>query len=165
MKHFFFLFMFCAFSISGNAQEKSAVTPPAYTQYPLPQFSILLADSLTWYTKKDLSQKKKTIIMVFSPDCDHCKHEIELIKKNIRQFSGTQIVMATTLSLEKMKDFYNRYDLGRYKNITVGRDTRYFFPSYFKVQFLPFMAIYDKNFKLLKTFEGTTKWEELSKYL
>lgn len=165
MKYLYFLCLFCACVVSGIAQEKAVATPPVYTQYPLPQFSILLTDSLTWFTKKDLPQKRKTIIMVFSPDCEHCKHEIELIKKNIRQFSGTQIVMTTTQPFEKMKDFYNHYDLKKFKNITVGRDTRYFFPGFFKVQFLPFMAIYDKNFKLLKTFEGTTKWEELSKYL
>ncbi|MCO5237076.1 MAG: redoxin domain-containing protein [Chitinophagaceae bacterium] len=165
MRYLFFLFLFFASGAPVAAQDNKSDKPPVYAQYPLPQFSILLTDSATWYTKKDLPPKKKTIFMVFSPECEHCKHEIELIKKNIRQFSGTQIVMTTTLSFDKMKDFYNHYELKNYKNIVVGRDTRYFFPSYFKVHFLPFMAIYDKNFKLLKTFEGTTKWDELAKYL
>jgi thiol-disulfide isomerase/thioredoxin len=136
-----------------------------YAQYPLPQFSVLLADSTTWYTKNDLPKRKKTIIMLFSPDCEHCKHETELIKKNISQFSGAHIVMITTLSFDKMLQFYKDFELEKFKNITVGRDTRFFFANYFKIHYLPFLAIYDKKYKLLKTFQGAPKWEDLMEYL
>lgn len=163
-----YLLIFCMLSLSiqrGVAQHDTTKTTPLYAQYPLPQFSILLTDSVTWYTKNDIPQRKKTIIMLFSPDCEHCKHETELIKKNISHFKGTQIVMVTPMPFQKMLDYYNHYELHKFKNITVGRDPRFFFSNYFKVRFLPFMAIYDKNFRLLKTFEGSTKWEDLVTYL
>ena len=35
------------------------------------------------------------MLMVFSPDCEHCQHETEEIIKNIDQFKKYQIVMAT----------------------------------------------------------------------
>lgn len=159
------LIFFLSISFSFAQQDTAAGATPVYMQFPLPQFSILLSDSVTWYTKNDLPKKKKTLIMVFSPDCEHCQHETETIKKRINDFKNFQILMVTPMPLYKMNEFYNHYELRKYKNITVGRDTKFFFPNYFKVRFLPFMAIYDKNFRLLKTFEGTPSWDELSTYL
>ena len=165
MRYLFILFVLCVCSERSIAQHDTVKTAPLYTQYPLPQFSILLTDSVTWYTKNDLPKRKKTMIMLFSPDCDHCKKETALIKKNISRFSGTQIVMVTSMPFHKMREFYEHFELQQYKNITVGRDPKFFFSNYFKVHYLPFLAIYDKNYKLLKTFEGSTKWEDLVKYL
>lgn len=165
MRYWSFLVIICFWSNLCVAQNDTSKAKPLYTQYPLPQFSILLTDSATWYTKNDLPGKKKTIIMLFSPDCEHCKHETELIKKNIKQFSGTHLVMITTLSFDKMLQFYKDFGLGKFRNITVGRDTKFFFPNYFKVHYLPFLAIYDKKHRLLKTFEGAPKWEDLVEYL
>ncbi|HRO45039.1 thioredoxin-like domain-containing protein [Agriterribacter sp.] len=165
MRYLFILLVLCVCNKQSTAQHDTAKTAPLYTQYPLPQFSILLTDSVTWYTKNDLPRKKKTVIMLFSPDCEHCKHETELIKKNISQFSGTQIVMVTPMPFAKMQEFYEHFELHKFKNITVGRDPKFFFSNYFKVHYLPFFAIYDKNYKLLKTFEGSTKLEDLVKYL
>lgn len=165
MRYLFILFALCVGSERSIAQHDTVKTTPLYTQYPLPQFSILLTDSATWYTKNDLPKRKKTMIMLFSPDCDHCKHETELIKKNISRFRGIQIVMVTPMPFHKMREFYEHFELQQYKNITVGRDPKFFFSNYFKVHYLPFLAIYDKNYKLLKTFEGSTKWEDLVKYL
>lgn len=147
------------------AQNDSASAQPAYLQYPLPQFSILLTDSATWYTKADLPKKKKILVMLFSPDCEHCKHETVLIKKNIKQFGSTQILMITTLPFDKMVAFYKDFELQKFSNITVGRDTKFFFSNYFKIHYLPFLALYDKKYKLLKTFEGSPKWEELMTYI
>jgi len=165
MRYCFFLLVFCLVLKKGIAQNDSTNSEPAYMQYPLPQFSILLTDSATWYTKSNLPKKKKIIIMLFSPDCEHCKHETELIKKNIKQFRETQIVMITTLPFDKMVDFYKHFELQKFSNIIVGRDTKFFFSNYFKIHYLPFMAIYDKKYKLLKTFEGSPKWEELTTYI
>lgn len=166
MRLLFFFPVFLLSIFGGFAQQDAnAGAAPVYMQYPLPQFSILLSDSLTWYTKNDLPRRKKTLIMVFSPDCEHCKHETEMIKKKIDDFKNFQIVMVTPMPLHKMNEFYDHYELRKYKNITVGRDTKFFFPNYFKVRFLPFMAIYDSNFRLLKAFEGTPRWDELSGYL
>ena len=165
MRYWSFLVVICLWSNPGIAQNDTSKAKPLYTQYPLPQFSVLLTDSTTWYTKNDLPKRKKTIIMLFSPDCEHCKHETELIKKNIKQFGNTQIVMINTLPFDKMLQFYNDFGLREFKNITVGRDTKFFFGNYFKIHYLPFLAIYDKKYKLLKTFEGTPKWEDLMEYL
>jgi hypothetical protein len=43
----------------------------------------------------------------------------------------------------------------------MGRDKKYFLANYFKVRFVPFIAIYDKNYKLKKVFEGGATMEQL----
>jgi hypothetical protein len=61
--------------ISGfmsNAQQGQAPKQePAYKRFPtIPALELLRPDS-TKFTKDDL-KKQNTLIMYFSPDCDHC---------------------------------------------------------------------------------------------
>lgn len=147
----------------GYAQTDSIA--PAYTHFPLPQFSVLLPDSVTWYTKKDLPKNKKTLVMVFSPDCEHCQHETELIKTNIAKFKRTQILMVTPIAFDKTKKFYEKYELKNFNNIVVGYDPKFFFTGYFKLKMFPFIAIYDKKDTLIKTFEGAVKMDDLLEYV
>ncbi|MGN6436318.1 MAG: TlpA family protein disulfide reductase [Agriterribacter sp.] len=163
MRYLLTFFAVSVISLNSFCQANAAKSAPAYAQYPLPQFSILLSDSTTWYTKDQLPKGKKVIVMLFSPDCEHCKHETEQIKKNIEVFKKSHILMITTLPLEKMREFTKHYDLAQYKNITVAKDPKYFFASYYKIRYLPFIAVYDKKHEFLKSFEGNPKWEEFEK--
>lgn len=135
--------------------------PPAFTGYPLPQFSLLLTDSATSFTKANLPKGKQVLVMLFSPDCDHCKKETETIKANIKDFKNTHVLMVTSQSFEKMRAFYKEYGLADFKGITVGHDPRFFFPTYYKIKFFPFLVFYDKKDQYRKHFEGNAKWEEL----
>lgn len=165
MRYLFVLFLGFCCVLKGYSQSDAEKKAPVYAQYPLPQFSVLLTDSTTWYTKDQLPKDKKTIIMLFSPDCEHCKHETESIKKNIGEFKKSHILMVTTLPFDKMLEFYKKFDLAKYKNISVARDTKFFFSNFYKIRYLPFIAIYDKKQKFLKSFEGNPKWEEFRQYL
>jgi thiol-disulfide isomerase/thioredoxin len=135
---------------------------PTYKRFPtVPPMKLLLTDSTTWFTKSDLPKKKPVMVMLFSPDCDHCKHETEEIIKNIDRFRNIQIVMSTTMPFEKMKEFYGHYDLGRFKNITVGRDTGFILPVFFNIRNLPFLAFYDKKGDLIGIAEGSLPVEKV----
>lgn len=137
--------------MTASAQE----TPLYLSQKTPPPAVLLLTDSVTkWNLKAKLEKDKPLLLVFFSPDCDHCQHETEQIIKNISQFKGIQIVMATTKDFKEMKDFARKYELSKY-NITVGRDIAYIIPSYYGMKNLPYLAFYDKNKKLISTFEGT----------
>ena len=148
-------------TVVASAQSDSS--KPTFAKYPLPQFSILLPDSASYFTKNDLPKGKHTIIILFSPDCEHCQHQTELIIKNIDRFQNAHIVMTTTLPFEKMKEFYERYNLKDYPTITVGRDTKHFFGGYFSpaIHSVPFIAIYDQHEAFRKVFDGGQKIEVL----
>jgi len=99
--------------------------------------------------------------MLFNPDCDHCKHETEEIIKNIDQLKDVQIVMATMMGFDAMKEFYEKYELQKFENIHVGKDIKYTLPAFYKIRFMPFLAMYDKKGNLITTFEGSMKIDEL----
>lgn len=129
---------------------------PLYLKQKTPPASVLLlTDSVTkWPLKARLEKGKPLLLIFFSPDCDHCQHETEALIKNINKFKGIQVVMATTQPFGDMKRFASKYKL-RENGITVGRDIAYVMPPYFEMKNLPYLAFYDKNQKLISTFEGS----------
>jgi thiol-disulfide isomerase/thioredoxin len=136
------------------AQNDSVQLAP-YKRFPtVPPFKLLLTDSSTSFTKEKLDKKKSVMIMLFSPDCDHCKHETEEIIKNIDAFKKAQIIMSTTMPFEKMATYYNHYDLKRFDNIVVGKDVSYLLPVFYDIRNLPFLAFYNKKKELISVFSG-----------
>lgn len=153
------LFLFLCFA--AKSQTHTDNIPAHLKLLKLPDFKLLLTDSSTSFYTEQLSKKKTTILMSFSPDCDHCKQQTKEIIENIKEFKDVQIVMATTLPFEMMKAFYAEYKIASYKNIIMGRDVLYFFPKYFLNHYLPLFAIYNKKGDLLHYFDGGVSTAEL----
>jgi cytochrome oxidase Cu insertion factor (SCO1/SenC/PrrC family) len=154
VKHFLYHTLFLLLATGVFAQSDSIKAP--YLRFPtIPLFTLLKPDS-TKITRDDLSKNKKTMIMYFSPDCDHCKHQTDSMLASIKQFQDVQILMATYQPLEEMRTFYKEYKISSYSNIKMGRDTQFFFPPFYKILNLPFMVLYNEKGKLITTFEGTT---------
>lgn len=156
MMKLFSLLVFFAIALNVNAQTNTTEPQPAYLRFPtVPPLKILKVDSATYFTKDDLSKKKPTIVMVFNPGCEHCKHETEEILKNIDDFKTVQIVMTTPQSFHEMKEFYAQYKLNKYPNIIVGRDEHFTLPSFYMIHSLPFLAFYNKKQDLISVHEGS----------
>ena len=99
--------------------------------------------------------------MLFSPDCDHCKHETEELIKRMPDFKDVQIVMATPLPFDKMKEYYEHYGLGRFANIKMGQDEKFMLPVFFNMRSFPFLAFYNKKQELISVFEGSMPMDEV----
>jgi len=142
-------------------QEDS--TAPVYQRFPsIPQFTIYKAPDSTSFTRNDLKRNKPVVFMIFSPDCEHCQHETEKLLANINKFKNCQIVMVTYLPYNDMMAFYKNYKIADYPQITMGRDTKFFFPVFFKVRNLPSIFVYDKKGKFKKNFEGSVSTDLIS---
>jgi len=154
MKKFVFIVLALATFFFSVAQTDSLQLAP-YKRFPtVPPFKLLLTDSSTHFTKEDLAKKKGVMLMLFSPDCDHCKHETEEIIKNIDAFNKVVLIMSTTLPFDKMIAYYNHYDLKRFDNIIVGKDVSYLLPVFYDIHNLPFLAFYNKKKELISVFSG-----------
>ena len=154
------LLISCLAITSLKAQDESAEAP--YKRFPtVPPFNLLSIDSSTHITKDDLHRHTKTLIMYFSPDCDHCQHQTKEMLAKMDKFKGIQIIMATYQPFEEMVTFYKEYGLANYSNIKIGRDTKFFFVPYYHINNLPYLALYDVKGNLIKTFEGTTPVDKL----
>jgi thiol-disulfide isomerase/thioredoxin len=145
---------------SSAFSQKDTLAP--YQQFPtIPPFRIQLMDSTTWFTKANLSSKKPTWVIYFSPDCGHCQLETEEIISSIKQLQNIQIVMIASRSFSEVKNFYNHYLINRFPNIKMGVDAARFVTNFYKVEFTPFSALYDKKGRLIKAFKDAPEISEV----
>lgn len=143
---------------SASAQQ----TQPAYLQYKtVPSARLIMQDSTAKELKAHLDKKKPLMIVVFSPECEHCKHETEQMVKNIDKFRNIQVMMISMQPLYTINAFARQYGLNKYKNITVARDAGYVMPVYYGIKNLPYHAFYDKDKKLISAFEGSMSVQKI----
>ncbi|MFL5744521.1 MAG: TlpA family protein disulfide reductase [Niastella sp.] len=148
------LLLILAFTVKLASAQTLPPDSPSYKRFPsIPPFTILQTDS-TNLTKENLKHHQPTLIMYFSPDCDHCKHQWAEMEKKMKELKKYQIVMVTYQPFNEMVDFYNEHKIADHPNIKMGRDTKFFLPPFFKIKSLPFQALYDKKGELITTFEG-----------
>jgi len=163
LKKLFTLFAGILFTLTAISQTIDSVdTRPVYLRFPtIPQFEVFKAPDSTAFTRDDLNKRKATLFFIFSPDCGHCQHETEMMLDQIGKFKNMQIVMITYLPYEEMMKFYRVYHIARYPQITMARDTKFFFPVFYKVQNLPSLFLYDKKGDFKKSFEGDVKMDSI----
>lgn len=162
MKKYFFIALVLLMSVQVIAQTGDDTTL-IYKRFPIvPSFKLInIADSST-FTKDNLKKKKPTIIMMFSPDCEHCQAETKDITANIKLFKKAQILMVSPLDFNVMKQFYIDYKIADYPNITMARDPTYFLGTFYKIRSFPSIFVYDKKGKLVNSFIGSTFVEQIA---
>lgn len=145
---------------TGFAQQTPAPQAPPYKRFPtVPPFELLQTDSTT--ITKAILKKQATLIMYFSPSCDHCIHQINDMEKRWKEFSGYQLVLATYQPMEELVEFIDKYKMKEQKNIHLGRDTQFMLPGFFVIKSLPYFAVYDKKGNYVTSFEGNVKVDKL----
>ena len=131
----------------------------------LPDFKIRLTNGKI-ISSTQLPAKKPVIIIVFSPDCSHCKILIDGIFKKITSFKKAQLIMATFVSESEIRNFEQKYKTANYSNIIVGSDVPvFFFQKYYKLTNTPYTVLYDKNKKWVASYKNEHAVEDLIKQL
>ena len=166
MKYIFVALLFIIFiPIIGYNQTNYDTLPPYLKTKFIPNFNVLDCNSTKvdsiWINNKSLPTNKPTVFVYFSPECSHCELETEAIKKNMDSLQNAFFVFVSYHPIEKIKAFYDKYELAKYPNIRMGRDPKYFIPSFFRVEFTPFVAVYDKNTNLTKAYKQGADMPEL----
>jgi len=143
-------------------QVPSVDTSAPYLRFPtIPPFNLLKVDSATYLTKDDIKKHHLTMLIFFSPECEHCKHQTRDILEAIDKFKDIEIVMATYQPFNEMKEFYKNFRIADHPNIKMGRDEKFVLPPFYKMTSLPFLALYDKKGNLITTFSGNQKVDTL----
>ncbi len=144
--------------VTNNLRAQSTNDSLPYLQHPeLPAFRIQMLDSSTMFNTFNIKAGKKTVLMLFSPDCEHCQHMADSMKNHMEEMQDVQIYMFSFMDLYQIKQFAAKYKLNRYKNITFGKDVDFFFAGFYKLTSVPGIAIYDKKKKFVKLFNGGAK--------
>jgi len=157
---FAFLFFFVG---SVHAQTD---TSALYLRFPtIPPFNIIKIPDSTRFTKDDLSRKRPTLMMVFSPDCEHCQNMTKELVANIHLFKKAQIVMVSPLDFGYIRKFYEEYGIANCPVITMGRDPGYMMGTFYKVRSFPKIFLYDKKGNFVMSFEGEVPIEKIAEAL
>ncbi len=163
MKRILIACLLLLFFQQADAQQD---TLPIYRRFPVvPVFSITTAPDSIKFTKDDLKKKRPTIIILFSPDCDHCQHATRDLLEHIDLFKKVQIVMVSSMDYSHIKKFYQDFHIAAHPNITMGWDAAFMLSSFYKIQQFPSLFIYDKKGDFVKAFEGTFPMKTVAKEL
>jgi thiol-disulfide isomerase/thioredoxin len=171
------ILLLCLYATTLHAQDKLKKTDSAaittdtlkpYQKYPvLPAFNVLEMDSSTIFNTFNIPSGKPIALMLFSPDCKHCKRTIKALQAGMDSIQNIQFYLVTAShNMADIKEFYEKHHLADYKNIKlVGRDMEFFYFSYYGAKFVPDIALYDEHKKLVKLIEGETNASEVYKYI
>jgi len=164
MKKILFLLIIVLKINSAQAQDYDTIPPYQKDSLHIPQFSVLKTDSS--YTSEQIIPKgKPAVIIYFSPECGHCQITADEFSKKMTEMKDIYFVWVSYYPLPEIKGFAKKFNLYQFTNITIGRDENYKIPSYYRVKFTPFMAIYNKEHHLIKTYEQGTDADTLIKLL
>lgn len=167
MKKAAYLFFCLVVGVSAFAQSgTSGVKFPKYViEGTIPEFSVVTAPDSAIFTNKNLKKDKPLLIMIFSPDCDHCQHETQVIEKNMEHFKDAQILMVTWLPYNTLVPFSKQYETVKYPNIILAHDPHDFFYGYFQMYKYPKVIVYNEKGQYVSDYEGTFEIENVWKDL
>lgn len=158
---FFFL---CSFFISAAAFAQSDTTAPYLKNKQLPNFTLLRKDSVE-FDQTVLDKNKRTIIMLFNPECEHCQEQLKLLLSMPEIKQSAQIILSTTETLEKLNIFYKKFNLQQYSFVIPGKDHHYLFGKLFQPKTIPVLAFYDSKQQFISLHQGNISKKTILKEL
>lgn len=151
-----------AYSSFAQSQKDSTASELPYLKYKsLPAFQIRMLDSHTIFNTFNIPKGKPTVLIMFSPDCDHCDQLSKMITDSIAAFDKINLYLLSPMPLYQIKQFALKNGLIKYKQIKVGQDFSYFMASFFKTDTVPFIVVYDKEKQYETTIKRLRKISEL----
>lgn len=124
----------------------------------LPAISLVQLDSTTVFNIGSIAAGKPIVLFYFRPYCKHCRQETEDILTHYEDFKDAELVFVSADELSEVQRFANYYNLTQYKNIKTLWDKDFNFQRSFKPRAIPYKIVYDGSKKLVRSFNGDSKW-------
>jgi thiol-disulfide isomerase/thioredoxin len=160
MKKILFLFFIALKINAAHAQDADTIPPYQKDSLHIPAFTVLQTDS-SFTNDKKIPNNKPVVIIYFSPECGHCQITADEFSKKMREMKNIFFVWVSYYPLPEIKEFAKKFNLQQFNNLIIGRDPNYTIPSYFRVRFTPFMAVYNKEHHLIQTYGQGTEADTL----
>lgn len=131
----------------------------------LPSFSMMLSSG-RYYQATDIPKGKPVLLIYFAPDCDHCHTLMNEFFKRPNDFKTAEVVMVTFKPASDLPAFEQAYKTFLYPNIKVGTEgNTYYLQRLYNLQKTPFVALYNKEGKMISSYRKDPSLEKLSKQL
>lgn len=132
----------------------------AVNEMPALRFSLLSGEQ-----KMANELTGKSILIFYSPDCDHCQREAQDLQKHINAFRNYDIYFISASLPEDAQLFAQTYGLHEQNNITFALATYEDVIRIMGPMPTPTVFIYSNEKRLVKKFAGETNVEEMIPYL
>ncbi len=143
--------VFVCFTLFAQPTSKTGIAP----------FKITLVNGKP-YTYAQLKKNTPTVLVYFSPTCDHCKEFTKVLLKNDQALQNKQVVMVGYEPIKEVKKFDSTFHVSAHPNIKIGTEGYTFIvQKFYNVQRFPFVVMYNKQMKLVKTVPFVMKPEEV----
>lgn len=126
----------------------------------LPAFSFYKLDNTPYTADSVANTDGRLIIMLFSPDCEHCQYTAKSYVQHKQLLESSKILMVTPADSLSATKFYTGYQLNTLPNVVVLRDPKMTYPGTFGAGMIPTFLVY-KNRKLINRFIGETRVDNL----
>ncbi|MBL7717891.1 MAG: thioredoxin family protein [Flavipsychrobacter sp.] len=160
------LLLLVAAGFSAAAQKaeplKDNPNAPYLKQKTLPAFDVLYLNGKDTFHTKDIPVGKPSVIVYFSPDCDHCKKVISAMLAQMDKMKDVNVYFMTFMPVIALEIFNRGYHLERYPSVKlIGQDFKMFFPEFYGVSSVPNVVLYNKNKKFVKLWKNDVTMEEI----
>ena len=146
---------------SLQAQDFDTIPPYQKDSLHIPHFIVLKTDS-SYANETIIPNDKPVVIVYFSPTCGHCQLTAQRFGEKMAEMKNIFFVWVTyNHDLAEINEFATKFNLRQFNNILIGKLTDYSLPSYYRIKFTPFMAVYDKEHHLIKTYDQGAEADEL----
>jgi len=116
------------------------------------------------FSYKDMKKNTPTVLIYFSPSCEHCNDFTKELVKHGSELKNKQVIFITYLSLEETLAFDKLYNLSSRPYFKIGSEGYTFVvQKYYNIQKFPYIVLYDKQQKLVKILSPKEKAEVLAK--
>ncbi len=144
----------CLISFNTHAQSLS-----------FPEINISQANGEK-FTTQQIPTGKAIALIYFSPECEHCQVFMKSFFKHAKSLNEVLVLLITYLPLDRLVKFSEEYPVADYPNIVAGTEGMAFLVrDHFKIDNIPFLATYNKEGKLISTYDGNPSIEKLKKDL
>ena len=155
------VYLLIVFSMLWQYASAQNDTLPYLKNTEMPALIFLNMDS-TEFNTFNIPEGKNSVLIYFSPTCEHCEMLTQELIANQDSLSNTLIYMISPVDMSVTKAFDKKYQVSEQKKMYLYKDEQHLFAAYYGVRYLPFVVVYDKDKKLIKGYEGGIKMNELN---
>jgi thiol-disulfide isomerase/thioredoxin len=159
------LVCFLILLITGCSPKKEKVSEPVPVKKTISEYPavILIKEDGHRFMAADLPAK--SIMIFFSPTCDHCQRQAEQIQKNLKGFQGYNLYFISLDTYPLIHQFAKDYKIDSEPNIHfLQADANSVTVSLGYIR-TPTILIFNQDRKLVKRFNNITDVNYLFKFL
>jgi thiol-disulfide isomerase/thioredoxin len=160
MRYIYLLFILLASSCIQKSPETTG-----FEGKTLPSFKLLLTEGNKFIDTKDIPVGQHLVVFLYGPSCPYCRAQLSEFIKDYKNFKNTKIFLVTSFPLSEVQAFNREFSLNKYENIISTIDAKDYFQGYIKAIGVPYIAIYDKQKRLVKAFSGETNVSQIKRII